>query len=166
MPIFDIDRIVIWGYKIRSLTSYIHTHAWIHQGFYMGFKRLGYETHWFDDQDNPKINFKKTLFITMGDKENTKMPCRPDSFYITPISLHFSIKVSHMITLWLCKYIHMIVNQENFTEYFLMILSNYIISKKKYYTSLGLQTYSLMKSKKICQKYITLKPKMLSILLV
>ena len=79
---FDFNKVVIWGYKIRNLNSFVHTHAWIHQGFFLGFKKLGYETHWFDDNDSPSINFEKTLFITMGDKENTKMPCRPDSYYI------------------------------------------------------------------------------------
>lgn len=79
---FDFNKIVIWGYKINNLDSYIHTHAWIHQGFYLGFKKLGYNTYWFDDKSYQDINFEKTLFITMGDKENTKMPCRPDSFYI------------------------------------------------------------------------------------
>ena len=79
---FDFEKIVIWGFKVRSLNGYIHTHAWIHKGFYEGFKKLGYETHWFDDKDEPKMDFRKTLFITMGDKENTKMPCRDDCFYI------------------------------------------------------------------------------------
>lgn len=79
---FDFQKVVIWGYKIRNLNSFVHTHAWIHQGFYLGFKKLGYQTFWFDDKDTPDINFEKTLFITMGDKENTKMPCRPDSYYI------------------------------------------------------------------------------------
>lgn len=79
---FDFEKIVIWGYKIRNLNSEIHTHAWIHQGFFRGFKRLGYNTYWFDDKDNPKIDFKKTLFLTMGDKDNKKMPCREDCYYI------------------------------------------------------------------------------------
>jgi hypothetical protein len=79
---FDFEQIVIWGYKIRNLNSFVHTHAWIHQGFYQGFQKLGYKTYWFDDKDTPNIDFKKTLFLTMGDKENTKMPCRPDCFYV------------------------------------------------------------------------------------
>lgn len=78
----NFNKIVIWGYKIRSLNSYIHTHAWIHQGFYWGFQKLGYDTFWFDDTDNPDIDFQNTLFITMGDKENIKMPCRDDCYYV------------------------------------------------------------------------------------
>ena len=79
---FDFEKIVIWGYKIRSLNQYVHTHEWIHQGFYEGFKKMGYQTHWFDDKDDPKMDFKKTLFLTMGNEENLKMPCRNDCFYI------------------------------------------------------------------------------------
>ena len=61
----------------------IHTHAWIHQGFFRGFQKLGYETYWLDDKDPlPNIDLANTLFLTMGDKENTKMPCRPDCYYI------------------------------------------------------------------------------------
>lgn len=79
---FNFDKIVIWGFKIRDLNQYVHTHAWIHQGFYQGFKKLNYPTYWFDDKDTPTIDFKNTLFITMGDTENTKLPCRDDCFYI------------------------------------------------------------------------------------
>lgn len=79
----DINQVVIWGYKIRNLNEYVHTHAWIHQGFHKGFLKLGYKTYWFDDKDDLKDkNFEKTLFLTMGNTENTKMPCREDSYYI------------------------------------------------------------------------------------
>lgn len=89
---FDFEKVVIWGYKINNKSNrpvYInkkrkeHTHSHIHQGFYKGFKKLGYETYWIDDRDvTANIDFKKSLFITMGDTENRKMPCRDDSFYI------------------------------------------------------------------------------------
>ena len=84
---FNFDKIVIWGYRIRNLNSFIHTHSWIHQGFYLGFKKLGYKTYWFDDKDAmdekiPEINFKNTLFITMGIDDNIFMPYRDDCYYI------------------------------------------------------------------------------------
>ena len=85
---FNFDRIVIWGYRIRSLSSFVHTHAWIHQGFYLGFKKLGYDVYWFDDKDAIKekipndFNFKNTLFITMGVEDNIFMPYRDDCYYI------------------------------------------------------------------------------------
>ena len=94
---FDFEKVVIWGYKIRDLKGFVHTHAWIHQGFYLGFQKLGYKTYWFDDQDSPDIDLSKSLFITMGNSENHKMPCRDDSFYIfhnTNIQNYFDKGVS------------------------------------------------------------------------
>ncbi len=79
----DFDKIVIWGHKIRNLNEYIHTHSWVNGGFYKGFKKLGHTTYWFDDKNYDKnMNYSKTLFLTMGNKENKNMPILVDSYYI------------------------------------------------------------------------------------
>ena len=43
----DIKKVVIWGHKLYS-----HTHSFIHSGFFKAFKHLGYDTYWFDNNDN------------------------------------------------------------------------------------------------------------------
>jgi hypothetical protein len=74
----DIKQVVIWGHKLHS-----HTHSYIHNGFYIGFKHLGFKTLWFDDNDNVKnINFSNTLFITEH-QVNKKIPLRKDCLYLT-----------------------------------------------------------------------------------
>ena len=45
----DIKKVVIWGHKLYS-----HTHSFIHSGFFKAFKHLGYDTYWFDNNDNIK----------------------------------------------------------------------------------------------------------------
>jgi|688.fasta_scaffold06393_18 hypothetical protein len=53
-------KIIIWGHKLHS-----HTHSYIHAGFYKAFKFLGYDTYWFDNNDDVKtFNFDNCLFIT------------------------------------------------------------------------------------------------------
>ena len=79
---FEFNKVVIWGYKIYNSNNTNHTHSWVHQGFYRGFKKLGYETYWFTDNDYLNIDFEKTLFITMNNTENKNMPCRSDCYYI------------------------------------------------------------------------------------
>ena len=81
----DFKQVVIWGYRIRTLVGNRgpHTHAWIHNGFYRGFAKMGYKVLWFDDEDNTNgVDFSKSLFITMGNEQNEKMPCRDDCYYI------------------------------------------------------------------------------------
>ena len=81
----DFKQVVIWGYRIRTLVGAKspHTHAWIHNGFFRGFSRMGYRVLWFDDEDVVDgIDFSESLFLTMGDEENKGMPLRGDSYYI------------------------------------------------------------------------------------
>lgn len=71
------SKIVIWGHKLHS-----HTTSYVFNGFYRGFKYLGYEVHWFDDKDNiTGIDFTNCLFITeeRGDKGIPKLK---DSYYV------------------------------------------------------------------------------------
>ena len=73
-----INHIIIWGHKLHS-----HTHSYIHNGFYIAFKNLGYKTSWYDDKDNVSgVDFSCSLFITEH-QVNKKIPCRNDCIYIS-----------------------------------------------------------------------------------
>lgn len=74
----EIKQVVIWGHKLHS-----HTHSYIHNGFYLGFKKLGFKTLWFDDKDDVKdVDFINSLFITEH-QVNKKIPLRNDCLYLT-----------------------------------------------------------------------------------
>jgi hypothetical protein len=74
----QIKKIIIWGHKLHS-----HTHSYIHNGFYLGFKKLGFETLWFDDNDDVRnIDFSNSLFITEH-QVNKKIPLQKDCLYLT-----------------------------------------------------------------------------------
>lgn len=75
--LFAFDKVIIWGHKLHS-----HTHSYVHNAFYKAFKYLGYETYWFDDQDDTShFNFSNSLFLTEGQVDN-KIPLRSDCRYI------------------------------------------------------------------------------------
>jgi hypothetical protein len=72
------DKVVIWAYKLHS-----HTHSYIHDAFYKAFQHLGYDTYWFDDNDDvTNFDFNKCLFVTMGGTDNLKMPLIETSYYL------------------------------------------------------------------------------------
>jgi len=72
-----IKKVVIWGHKLHS-----HTHSYIHWAFHRAFEHLGYDTYWFDnDDDVSTFDFSNSLFITEGQVDQ-KMPVRKDCFYI------------------------------------------------------------------------------------
>lgn len=72
-----IKKVVIWGHKLHS-----HTHSYIHNGFYVAFKHLGYDTYWFDDNDDVSdFDFENTFFITEHQVDN-HIPKRSDCLYL------------------------------------------------------------------------------------
>ena len=74
----EIKQVVIYGHKLHS-----HTHSYIHNGFYIAFKHLGYKTYYFDDNDDvSNHDFSNTLFITEH-QVNKKIPLRNDCLYLT-----------------------------------------------------------------------------------
>lgn len=69
-------KIILWGHKLGT-----HTHAYVHYGFYRAAKKLGYETYWFDDNDDvDNFNFSNSIFITEH-QVFSKMPIRSDCVY-------------------------------------------------------------------------------------
>ena len=73
-----IQQVIIWGHKLHS-----HTHSYIHNGFYIAFRKLGFETYYYDDYDDvSKHDFSNSLFITEH-QVNKKIPLRQDCVYVT-----------------------------------------------------------------------------------
>ena len=69
-------KIVIWGHPLHS-----HTHSYVHQGYYDGFKSLGHDVYWFHDDDYPAdFDFTNTLFIGEGFADK-KIPINDSSTY-------------------------------------------------------------------------------------
>jgi hypothetical protein len=70
-------KVVIWGHK-----PFTHTHSFIHSSYYKAFKKLGYDTYWFDHKDNTcGFNFENTIFFT-EDQAHMNIPLNKTSFYI------------------------------------------------------------------------------------
>lgn len=73
----DFKKVVIWGHKLHS-----HTHSFIHYGFFKAFTHLGYDTYWFDNNDNvSNFDFDNCLIITEGQVDQ-KLPLNNKAFYI------------------------------------------------------------------------------------
>jgi hypothetical protein len=76
-------KIIIWGYPLHS-----HTHSYIHGSWYKTFQHLGYETHWFDDNNYPKdFDYSNCLFITEGYADNN-IPIVDSSTYFVHICVN------------------------------------------------------------------------------
>lgn len=73
----SFSKVIIWGHKLHS-----HTHSYIFNGFYLGFKALGYDVYWFDDLDNvSNLNLENCLFITENQVDK-KIPNIKSSKYV------------------------------------------------------------------------------------
>ena len=69
-----------------SIPLHTHTHSYIHYGWHKGFKHLGYDTYWFDDNNFPKdFNYNNSLFITEGYADNN-IPILKTSIYFVHIA--------------------------------------------------------------------------------
>ena len=56
------NKVIIWGHPLYS-----HTHSYVHDAYYKGFKYLGYDVYWFHDGDYPQdFDFTNCLFIGEG----------------------------------------------------------------------------------------------------
>lgn len=70
-------KAIIWGHKLHT-----HTHSYIHNSYYNAFKRLGFETYWFDNNDDiSNFNFENCIFLT-EDQVHQNIPLNKSSFYI------------------------------------------------------------------------------------
>ena len=74
-----LDKVIIWGHQLHD-----HTHSYIHNGFTIAFRHMGYKTYWLaDNQDNldSDIDFNNSLFISHGLKSKY-LPINNTSIYI------------------------------------------------------------------------------------
>lgn len=72
-----MEKIIIWGHKNNG-----HTHGHIHSSYYKVFKYLGYDTHWFDDnEDVSNFNFDNCIFLT-EDQAQKNIPLNKTCKYI------------------------------------------------------------------------------------
>ena len=73
-----IERVIIWGHELHD-----HTHSYIHNAFFIGFKKLNYETHWLQDniENRTKVDVNNSLIIAHGLKTNY-LPLSDTSIYI------------------------------------------------------------------------------------
>lgn len=56
------SKVIIWGHPLYS-----HTHSYVHDAYYKAFKHLGYDVHWFHDDDYPlDFDYTNSLFIGEG----------------------------------------------------------------------------------------------------
>lgn len=115
----NFNKVIIWGFPLHT-----HTHSYIHAGWVKAFKYLGYETHWFHENDYPKeINFdyNNTLFITEGYADNN-IPIINTSIYFVHICINpekYLDKVKRLIEI---RYLVDNINDYNY---------NYILDKSK-----------------------------------
>lgn len=71
------SKVVIWGHPLYS-----HTHSYVHEAYYRGFKSLGYDVYWFHDGDYPEdFDYTNCLFIGEGFAD-AKLPINDSSCYM------------------------------------------------------------------------------------
>lgn len=72
-------KVIIWGYKLGKTR---HTNSYVFHGYYKGFKRLGYETLWLDDEDDISgVNFDNCIFLSEG-QVDSRIPLDKSSIYV------------------------------------------------------------------------------------
>ena len=74
-----MEKVVIWGHKNNG-----HTHGHIHSSYFKVFKSMGYETYWFDDNENVSgFNFDGCIFLT-EDQAQKNIPLNKTCKYMFP----------------------------------------------------------------------------------
>jgi hypothetical protein len=98
-----IKKVILWGHKLHS-----HTNSYIFWGFHRAFKHLGYDTYWFDNNDDvSNFDFSNSLFITEWQADQ-KIPLREDCFYI----LHyFTEKYRHLFKSGRCIFMQIYTHE-------------------------------------------------------
>ena len=72
-----MNKVIIWGHKLHT-----HTHSYIHNSYFNAFKKMGFETYWFDNNDDvSNFNFNNCIFLTEAQVDQ-RIPLNNTSFYI------------------------------------------------------------------------------------
>lgn len=94
-----MSKVIIWGHKYN-----INTFYYVNYGYYKAFKFLGYDTYWFDNNDDvSNINFSEDdIFFTEGQVDQ-KIPLIKNAKYI----LHYCHYHIEKYDNFGCKYINL-----------------------------------------------------------
>jgi hypothetical protein len=77
----EFSKVIVWGFPLHT-----HTHSYIHHGWVKAFTAMGYETHWFSDDNFPiDFDYNNCLFITEGYADNN-IPIMETSTYFVHIA--------------------------------------------------------------------------------
>jgi hypothetical protein len=73
----DKKKVVIWGHKKNG-----HSHSYIHSSYFISFKKMGYDSYWFDNEEDVSgFDFDNCIFLTEGQVES-RIPINKSSKYV------------------------------------------------------------------------------------
>lgn len=74
-------KVIVWGFKPNERGIYKNTIGYVWNGFYKGFKALGFETYWMSDDDYDKsLDYSNCIFLAEAwDSKN--IPIEQSSIY-------------------------------------------------------------------------------------
>jgi len=76
-------KVIIWGYSSSK-----HTHYYTHEALRKAFDFCGYETHFFDNDNNPEnFDYSNSIFFTEGFADH-KIPLRKDCVYFVHVCVN------------------------------------------------------------------------------
>ena len=105
----NIKRVIIWGHCI--VDDKAGSHSWIHRGYYIAFRKLGYETHWINNLSTIDQNdLTGTLFFTEG-HAISGMPVREDCYYVLHHIDNKIFEEQGAKYVNLCNYLHVELNE-------------------------------------------------------
>lgn len=57
-----LTKVIVWGYPLHT-----HTQSYVHAMWHKAFAFMGYNAHWFDDENFPKdFDYSNSIFIAEG----------------------------------------------------------------------------------------------------
>ena len=78
-----MKKVVIWGYHLHT-----DTYSYVLNGFKKAFEHLGYEVHWFSDEDYPEdFDYDNCIFMSEGYRDKN-IPLRKTSTYIVHVCIN------------------------------------------------------------------------------
>ena len=132
----SLPKVIIWGHKSPK-----HTHHHIHYGYFKAFKFLGYDTFWFDKEDNiSNFCFNDSIFLT-EDQAHQGIPLLKKAKYI----LHHCILDKYIESN--CKFINL--------QNYLNIFSNQYLDNKNRMQKINPYTFFDENSSSLIQPWAT-----------
>jgi len=111
------SKVIVWGFPLHT-----HTHSYIHYGWVKAFAAMGYETHWFSDDNFPiDFDYNDCLFITEGYADNN-IPIMETSIYFVHIARNPEVYIGNVKRFVEIRYLVDSIKDCNY---------NYILDKSK-----------------------------------